>query len=59
VNILSIPQIVLSGDAFASAVAYIAGNRSDSYGRKRCDMSMLPYKTNVMLTSQPPNGENP
>ncbi len=29
VNILFIPQIVLSGDAFAPAVAYISGNRSD------------------------------
>jgi hypothetical protein len=29
VNILSIPQIVLSGDEFAPAVVYISGNRSD------------------------------
>jgi len=28
VNSLSIPQIVLLGDAFAPAVAYIAGNRT-------------------------------
>jgi hypothetical protein len=29
VNILGIPQIVLLGDAFTPAVAYISGNRSD------------------------------
>jgi hypothetical protein len=28
VNIVAIPQIVLLGDAFAPAVAYIAGNLS-------------------------------
>jgi hypothetical protein len=37
VNIFSIPQIVLLGDAFAPAVVYIAGNRSDG-----CDLIELP-----------------
>jgi hypothetical protein len=47
VNILSIPQIVLLGDAFAIAITYIAGDHSDTHSRKLYDLSMLPFKINV------------
>jgi hypothetical protein len=42
VNILSIPQIVLLGDAFALAIAYIAGDHSGNYSRKLCEFDRLP-----------------
>jgi hypothetical protein len=42
VNIVAIPQIVFLGDAFAPAVAYIAGNRSDAYGRGFRGLIVLP-----------------
>jgi hypothetical protein len=47
VNVLFIAEFVLLGDAFASVVAYIAGDHSDTYNRKLCKLSMLPYKTNI------------
>jgi hypothetical protein len=57
VNILSIPPIVLLGDAFALAIAYISGNRQGAYGRRLRELSERPDKITVMLTTKPPNGE--
>jgi len=57
VNLPSTPQIVLLGDAFVLAIAYISGNRQDAYGRRLRELRERPDKITVMLTSKPPNGE--